>query len=309
MEVPRDGMVFVESPAHRISPLPEQLESPAANPIGFLVLFVCGREFNMPDTAPPVALVTGGCAGLGLVITRTLVARGYRVVILDRDEERLQEACGELGRSVTGRACDVTNADQVATVFAGLDRLDVLINCVGVSDRGLIETLQIERLEELLRLNVHCTLLCSQQALKLLKESRGVIVNIGSLAAKVGARYIGAYAIAKHAVAGLTQQLRLELKPAGVHVALVSPGPIRREDAGRRYQAIVGADLPAQATKPGGGTRVKGQPPERVAAAVLRAIDKRRPDILVPGYLRILLAVGHAFPRLGDWLLLKFTSS
>lgn len=260
------------------------------------------------DSSEPVALVTGGCAGLGLVISRTLLSRGYRVIALDRDEGQLVRAAEELGERATTRRCDVTIAEQVSAVFADLERLDVLVNCVGVSDRGLIENLSLQRLDELLRLNVHCTLLCSQAALPRLKESRGVIVNIGSLASKVGARYIGAYAICKHGVAGLTQQLRLELKPAGVHVALVSPGPIQRPDAGRRYEKIVGEDLPDQASRPGGGTKVKGQPPERVAAAVVRSIEKRRPDVVVPGYLRVLIAVGNAFPRLGDWLLLKLTS-
>jgi short-subunit dehydrogenase len=256
----------------------------------------------------PIALVTGGCAGLGLVITRTLISHGYQVIALDRNESQMRQVVAELGDRVTVRKCDVTVEAEVAAVFGDLDRLDVLVNCVGVSDRGLLEKLSLERLDQLLPLNVHCTLLCSQQALPLLKQSGGVIVNIGSLAAKVGARYIGAYAICKHGVAALTQQLRLELKPSGVHVGLVSPGPIRREDAGQRYQEIIGDDLPDQAAKPGGGTKVKGLPPQRVADAVVRCIDKRLPDIVLPGYLRLLISFGHAFPRLGDWLLLKFTS-
>ncbi len=133
-------------------------------------------------------------------------------------------------------------------------------------------------------------------------------MNIGSLASKVGARYIGGYAIAKHALAGMTQQLRLELKPRGIHVGLVSPGPIRRDDAGQRYNKSMEEGLPTQASAPGGGTRLKGLAPERVADAVLRCIESRKPDIVLPGYLRLLIATGHAFPRLGDWLLLKFTS-
>ena len=87
----------------------------------------------------------------------------------------------------------------------------------------------------------------------------------------------------------------------------MSPGPIRREDGGQRYQESV-AGLPPQAAQPGGGTRVKGLPPERVAEAVLKAIQKRKPDVVLPRYLRLLITLGHAVPRLGDWLLLKFTS-
>lgn len=273
-----------------------------------------------PDSRP-LALVTGGSAGLGHVIAGTLLANGYRVIIVGRDVERLNEACDTLLRNaprsdatlVGSFACDLTDERQVRDMFDELSRrygrLDALINCVGTSDRGLIETLKVDRLEELLRQNVMTALLCSQAAMTLLEASRGSVVNIGSLASKVGARYIGGYATAKHALAGMTQQLRLEWKSRGIHVGLVSPGPIRREDAGLRYAEAIDDSLPSQAAAPGGGSRLKGLPPERVARAVLRCIQKRTPDVVLPRHLRVLIAIGHAFPRLGDWLLLRFTST
>jgi hypothetical protein len=278
----------------------------------------------MVSDRPPVALVTGGSAGLGFVIARKLLDAGYCVVIVGRDSGRLNDAVGRLDpegvlgtrsgkaeQSLACFSCDLTDATAVEHLVADtlkiFERLDVLVNCVGASDRGLIETLEVERAEFLFRQNVITALLCSQKSLDALEATGGVIVNIGSLASKVGARYIGAYAIAKHALAGMTQQLRLELKPRGIHVCLVSPGPIRREDAGQRYQKSIDG-LPSQAARPGGGTRVKGLPPERVADAVLSAIQHRRADMVLPRYLRLLIMLGHASPRLGDWLLLKFTS-
>ncbi len=271
----------------------------------------------------PVVLVTGGSAGLGFVIARKLLKAEYCVVIVGRDSERLNDAMsrldpegtlchsGSVKRRLACFSCDLTDAAAVERLIADtletFERLDVLVNCVGASDRGLIEALEIDRAEFLFRQNVITALLCSQKALDALEATGGMIVNIGSLASKVGARYIGAYSMAKHALAGMTQQLRLELKPRGVHVCLVSPGPIRREDEGNRYQKSIDG-LPAQAAKPGGGTRVKGLPPERVADAVLDAIKHRKPDVVLPRYLRLLIMLGHASPRLGDWLLLKFTS-
>ena len=277
----------------------------------------------MVSARPPVALVTGGSAGLGFVIARKLLDTGYSVVIVGRDAERLDEAIARLdpkecvsrtdakGQRLTSFACDLTDGNAVEQLVIDTlknhERLDVLVNCVGASDRGLIENLEADRAEFLFQQNVITALHCSQESLDALEATGGVIVNIGSLASKVGARYIGAYAIAKHALAGMTQQMRLELKPRGIHVCLVSPGPIRREDAGQRYQKSIDG-LPAQAAKPGGGTRVKGLPPERVADAVLAAIQHRKPDVVLPRYLRRLIMLGHASPRLGDWLLLKFTS-
>ena len=270
----------------------------------------------MVSNERPVALITGGSAGLGFHVSAKFLAADYRVIVVGRDAERLQAAIDRLSTSsddrVAAEVCDLTDPQQVAELIGSVQRshgrLDVLVNCVGASDRGLIENLAPEKLDDLIHRNVLTALLCSQAAIPLLETSGGVIVNIGSLASKVGSRYIGGYAIAKHALAGMTQQMRLELKARGIHVGLVSPGPIRREDAGRRYDAAVDASLPAQASKPGGGTRLKGLPPERVADAVLRVVRKRSPDIVIPGYLRILIAIGHAWPRLGDWLLLKFTS-
>lgn len=271
------------------------------------------------EAGKPVALVTGGSAGLGWAIAAALHAAGYAVLITGRDPQRLQDALqrlsdiGGASADVVSWSADVSDPEQVRrlleNVAARYGRLDVLVNAVGLSDRGMAESLTADRLSQLMVANVHTALLCSQAALPLLQQSGGTVVNIGSLAAKVGPRYLGGYAAAKHALAGLTQQMRLEWKPRGVHVALVSPGPIRREDAGRRYGQAVAqdADLPPEAAKPGGGTRVRGLEPQRVAQRVVRAIRRRDPDVLLPGHLRPLVAVGHLWPRLGDWLLLRFT--
>lgn len=276
----------------------------------------------MDNESNRVAIVTGGSAGLGFHIALAMVRQGYRVGIVGRDPKRLEDACRQIEQraasasnpgTVVARVANVTRPDDVTALFEWADRqfgrLDVLVNAVGASDRGLIEKLTRERLEYLWNQNVLAALLCSQAGIGRLEVSHGVIVNIGSLASKVGARYLGGYSIAKHGLAGMTSQLRLELKPRGVHVGLVSPGPIRRDDAGSRYQDQIDSGLPNQAAKPGGGTRIKGLTPEVVASAVLRCIDRRIPDIVLPKYLRPLIAIGDAFPRIGDWLLLKFTSS
>ena len=270
---------------------------------------------DIKQESHPVAMVTGGSSGLGLVVAKTFLDVGYRVMIVGRDQNRIDAARKQLGASqhqlIAGRG-DLTRQDDVDALFSQLrdefGRLDALVNCAGASDRGLAENLSGQRLVELVEQNVVTALHCSQAAIDLLEKSRGVIVNIGSLAAKVGARYIGGYAAAKHALAGLTQQLRLELKPKGIHVALVNPGPIRRDDAGNRYLQRIDDSMPDQASQPGGGTRVKGLDPEKVARKILRCVQKRRVDIIMPGYMRPLVAIGHAIPSFGDWLLLKFTS-
>jgi len=268
----------------------------------------------------PVAVIVGGSTGLGLAVSLAFLNEGYNVFVVARDKGKLEAARTSLTQNLSSdrvqhihiECCDAMQTSSLVKLFSELakayGRLDVLVNCIGQSDRGDIASLSRGRLIELIDANVTATLQTCQAALPLLRQSKGVVVNVGSLAAKVGAKYLGGYCVAKHALAGLTQQMRLEWKAYGVHVALVNPGPIRREDAGNRYK-IDDADgnVPAAALKPGGGTTVRGVSPEAVARSILRCVKTRCPDIVVPGYLRLLIAAGHLFPRLGDWLLLKKT--
>lgn len=261
-------------------------------------------------------LVTGASAGLGLVTAETFLREGYELVATGRDADRLEAVVGQLrqnfpDRRIEGMVADgtsVADGRRVAEqIHAQFGRLDVLVNCIGTSDRGVVKELDPDGLELLFRQNVSSMLITTQSVLTLLVESRGSIVNVGSLAGKVGARYLGGYVAAKHAVTGITQQMRLELRKDGIHVALVSPGPIRRDDAGQRYAAKSSESLPESAQRAGGGTKVKGLAPERVARSILLAAKKKRIDVVLPGYLRLLITVGNAFPRLGDWILLKLT--
>lgn len=253
---------------------------------------------------------------MGLVIAEAFAEAGYQVILVGRSNDRLAaakhhllETCDATAVTIQG---DVSNPNECGKIAGAVGdqfgRLDVLVNCIGTSDRGLSSDLSADRLRELIDQNVTTTLLCCQAMLPLLESSRGSVVNIGSLAGKVGARYLGGYNAAKHALTGLTQQMRLEWREKGIHVALVSPGPIRRQDAGTRYAHQTDQSLPQSAAAPGGGTKVKGLDPKRVAAAVLKCARRQRIDVILPGYMRFLIVIGNAFPRLGDWLLLKFTS-
>ena len=263
-----------------------------------------------------VVMITGGSAGLGLAIAEVFAKAGYRIAIVGRSVERLETASQFLrescGADVERLVADVTSesdcrrlAEQIEQTYG---RLNALVNCVGTSDRGLADELTPQRVRELIDQNVTSSLLCCQAMRPLLESSQGSAVNIGSLAGKVGAKYLGGYVLAKHALSGLTQQLRLEWRDRGIHVGLVSPGPIRRNDAGDRYSArTANSSVPQEASAPGGGTKVKGLAPEKVANAVLACVRHRKPDVILPGHLRFLIVIGNAFPRLGDWLLLRFT--
>jgi short-subunit dehydrogenase len=158
----------------------------------------------------------------------------------------------------------------------------------------------------LLDLNFLATVRTTQAALPHLVQAHGHVVHIGSLAAKVCSRYLGAYAASKFPLSAYAQQLRLELGPEGLHCLLVCPGPIRREDAGNRYD-VEASGLPEEARKPGGGVKLKGIDPEWLAKRILVACERRQAELIVPARAKLLFAIGQLWPAVGDWLVLKMT--
>nr|NIP85090.1 SDR family NAD(P)-dependent oxidoreductase [Planctomycetales bacterium] len=232
-----------------------------------------------------------------------------RVAIAARDPDGLARCASDLragGAEVMTVVTDVTQAGQVdEMVRQTVDRygrLDVLVNSAGRSTRGEIAATTPEAFEELMRINFLATVRCTRAALPHLMASRGHLVNIGSIAAKITAPYLGAYPATKFAVAAYSHQLRLELGPQGLHVLLVCPGPLLRADGGARYDDLT-EGLPAAARQPGGTRRLRPLPPARVAAKILTSCERRKPELVMPGKVRLLLAVAQLFPELADKLI------
>lgn len=256
-------------------------------------------------------LITGGSAGLGLALAQAFVAAGARVVLVARDAEKLAVAAQQLrasGAEVLAIAADITRDDDVARmvaeVVAWFGRLDCLVNNAGRSSRGKLLETPLNDYRAQWELNFLALVRCTQAAAPHLIANQGRVINIGSLAAKSASRFIGPYATSKFPVAAFSQQLRLELADTGVKVLLVCPGPVQRPDAGTRYEV---ADVPTSANKPGGGVKLKGIPPARLAARVLLAAERGQPELVLPAKARLLFAVAQLWPALGDWIVRKMT--
>ncbi|MGC4003590.1 MAG: SDR family NAD(P)-dependent oxidoreductase [Pirellulales bacterium] len=271
----------------------------------------------MTEFSRQIVLVTGASSGLGLHLTRAWFEAGATVVMVARDAEKLEAArtivAGDVTEAPTRlllESCDLTDRAAVERLLRNVaercGRLDVLVNCAGVSARGTIADTPIAEFDRLWRLNVVGLLNAVQCALPLLHASRGVVVNIGSLAGKTAPRFVGPYAATKHAVAAISQQLRLETAADGVHVLHVCPGPIRRDDAGTRYDAQT-TGLPAGAAKPGAGAKIKGLDPAELSKKILRAVAQRQLELIVPAKVRVLLILSAISARWGDWLLSRST--
>jgi short-subunit dehydrogenase len=267
----------------------------------------------MPYWTDKVAVVTGGSAGLGLHLAQALVDAGARVTIAARDAARLATAAQSLNRP--GRECapitaDVTRQEDcealVRQVVSAGGRLDALFHCAGRSTRGEIAATTAEQFAELIDLNFLTAVRMTTASLPQIVDSRGHLILIGSLASKSASPYLGAYPASKFPLAAYAQQLRLELGPRGLHTLLVCPGPIRRDDMGERY-AQEAANLPPEARRPGGGVKLKGIDPTWLAGRVLRACERRKAELIVPGRAKLLFAISALWPSLGDWIVTRMT--
>ncbi|HEV3340991.1 MAG TPA: SDR family NAD(P)-dependent oxidoreductase [Pirellulales bacterium] len=264
-----------------------------------------------------VVVVTGGSSGLGKAVAEAFAQRGAQVVIAARRPDALAEVADSFrarGLEVAAVAADVTRAEDVERLFAKtierFGRLDVLVNNAGRSMRRRIAETTAEDFRELFDLNVLGLVRSTQAALPHLLAQRGHLVNIGSLAGRSAARYIGAYPATKFAVTAYSQQLRLELGEQGLHVLLVCPGPIARDEPRQETPQPdeAGPDgLPASAYRPGAGVRTKLLSPTHLAAEIVRACETRRSELIRPRSARLLFVLQQISPRLGDWLVKRLT--
>ena len=260
-----------------------------------------------------IALITGSSQGIGQHLAWEFATAGAHTVITARNQARADataKAIQARGLSASSYAVDVTRSEQVADLFNWIQetrgQLDVLVNNVGRSTRGLASETNPEQFRELFEVNFLSAVNCSRCAIPLLLESHGSLVNIGSLASKSVGKNLGAYPASKFALAAYNHQLRKELEPRGVHVLLVCSGPIRRNDSGQRYDTKE-LGLPPEAAQPGGGVRLAGIPPSRLARHVLQACEKRHPELVVPSRARWFFALSQLWPSWGDSILRRFT--
>jgi NAD(P)-dependent dehydrogenase (short-subunit alcohol dehydrogenase family) len=288
--------------------VPFAAASPCCSPAAYLIQFILVSYWQ-----DKVVLVTGGSSGLGRTIAEAFGGAGAKLVIAGLEDEAVRQAAAQMqaaGRQVLGVQADITRQEDVERLFrealARFGRLDVLVNNAGRSMRGKILDTTPEQFRDLMELNLIAVVRCTRAAVPHLLSQRGHVVNIGSLAAKSAARWVGAYPATKHALAAYSQQLRLELGPEGLHVLLVCPGPIQRE--AERLYPLEGLDeIPQRARRPGAGVRLRAISPQWLAQAILDASEHRRAELVVPRRARLLFALAQLWPTLGDRLVLRKT--
>ena len=171
------------------------------------------------------AVVTGGTRGIGRAVADRLAREGWSVLTLAR------HAVASPHRF---EACDVADADAVRAVFAGLPRVDALVNCAGIAGVNRLDgddTLW----HAIVGSNLHGTYYCCKAVLPLLPDNTGRIVNIASVLGLRGVPDQTAYCAAKHAVVGFTRALALAVAARGITVNALCPGWVDTGMAEQRY--------------------------------------------------------------------------
>lgn len=173
------------------------------------------------------ALITGASSGIGLAIATALQANGFQLIVTARREDQLPK-----GTTIfPGDLTDETFQDQLEEfTFQQFGKLDYLFNCAGMLETGPIETINIDKMVKMLRLNVESTFRLTYKILKRFKQQgSGHIINISSVLGTKVRPTAGAYAASKFALEALSEALRMELAGTDIQVSCIEPGLVMTE--------------------------------------------------------------------------------
>jgi NAD(P)-dependent dehydrogenase (short-subunit alcohol dehydrogenase family) len=239
-----------------------------------------------------VAVVTGGARGIGQALARALAREGAIVAIGDLDGAGAEAAAAELGGRSLGLALDVTDRPAFAAFLDEVERrlgpLDILVNNAGIMPLTPLDEEDDASVTRQLEINLHAVIFGTQEAMRRMRpRDTGHIVNIASLAGRAAAPGLATYCATKHAVIGLSEAVRAELRGTGVEVTCVMPGFAATELA---------AGIPDLRL-------VRRCTPEEIADATVAALKEPRFDVWVPRRLAAIIALAAVMPRpVREWV-------
>jgi short-subunit dehydrogenase len=185
------------------------------------------------ETLKGTALVTGASSGIGRETAIRLAKEGFRVIASARREERLRELAHQ-NQNIIPRPVDLSNSQALEGFCKEISELSepvsVLINNAGYSLRGSMEDIALPAVRRLFEVNLFSLIRVTQACLPgMRRQRRGTIVNLSSIVGKFPFPTSGVYAASKHAVEAISDALRLELRPFGIRVVTIRPGPVVTE--------------------------------------------------------------------------------
>lgn len=225
-----------------------------------------------------VVIITGASEGIGAHLVAAFLAHGAKVAAAARNEARLRAVAGDESENTLIIPGNLTEpAVQSAAVYRTVERwgqIDILINNAGRGSYFAPSAAPIDDARSLFDLNFFTPLALSQLATPYLRESRGTIVNICSIAAQIPLPWLPVYSASKAALASLSSTQRIELRGAGVNVLCVYPGYV-----GTEFQAHASGSRPPERVVQGKRWSIS---PEGCAAAVIEGIAARKKTVVTP---------------------------
>lgn len=248
--------------------------------------------------------ITGAAGGIGSALARAFGRRGARLALLDLPGpglESLASSLAEAGREAIAVACDVTSdaacRDAIGSVVGRFGGIDVLVNNAGISHLGRFAETDVEVLRRVMEVNFFGAVRCTKAALASIVERRGSVVVLSSVAGFAPLAGRCGYSASKHALHGLFDSLRVELRAQGAHVLVVCP-------------SFVDTGIGARALGPDGGapriartTTGKPASPDDVARAIVRATEQRRRMLVLSSVGRISWWLTRLVPSVYDRLM------
>jgi short-subunit dehydrogenase len=248
-----------------------------------------------------VVVVTGGSAGLGEQICYEAAKRGAIVVICARRSQlinKVKEECMALsGKPAYAFQLDIADPESVENLVASIrqkvGKVDILVNNAGFGVFQEFTEMPTETIRSMFEVNVLGMMVLTQQiALEMVDQGSGHIINVASMAGKIATPKTAVYSATKFAVLGFSNALRLELKPLGIHVTTVNPGPIEtaffdQADPSGSYLASLGTFV---------------LDPAKLAKTIVKAMIRPRREINRPQVMGIAAKFYTLFPNVGDYL-------
>ncbi|MGI8505230.1 MAG: SDR family oxidoreductase [Solirubrobacteraceae bacterium] len=242
--------------------------------------------------AGKVVAITGGARGIGRATATALIRQGARVAIGDIEAALAEQTAQELDGATVGLPLDVTDRASFAAFLEQVEQrlgpLDVLINNAGIMPIGPFVEETDATADRMIDINLKGVIYGSKLALeRFIPRGRGHLVNVASAAGKAGFPGGATYCATKHAVVGLSEAIRAEVRPTEIDVSIVMP-------------VVVNTELGSGLQKSRG---VKVVEPEDVANAIVDALQSGRTDVFVPKSVQGLFRLMYVVPRpVADWV-------
>ena len=175
-------------------------------------------------------LITGGGTGIGKAIAKTFYEKGYKVYILGRRKEKLEEVCNDTNNSINYFICDISNDNDIKQIINKLNNIDTLINCAGIISSGEEkEKYDYLELNSIIDTNLKGTISMCLQMIDKWKENniKGNIINIGSIVANNGSKYFPIYSASKAGIVAFSKSIASRYDKLGIRCNIISPGVIK----------------------------------------------------------------------------------